>query len=104
MPFSQETSEEDAEAGCAPKKKMTLGSYFKIAEQALPPNNQESSVACELESYLQLSYLDSEADPLKWWKEHEKIYPRLSEVAKKNTCAYQPQALLQKGLLVLVEM
>ncbi|KAL0194366.1 hypothetical protein M9458_012662, partial [Cirrhinus mrigala] len=42
---AQETSEEDAEAGCAPKKKMTLGSYFKTAEQALPPNNQESSVA-----------------------------------------------------------
>ncbi|KAI2646520.1 E3 SUMO-protein ligase ZBED1 [Labeo rohita] len=83
---AQETSEEDAEAGCAPKKKMTLRSYFKTAEQALPPNNQESSVACELQSYLQSSYLDSEGDPLKWWKEHEKIYPRLSKVAKKYLC------------------
>ncbi|XP_051780341.1 E3 SUMO-protein ligase ZBED1-like [Erpetoichthys calabaricus] len=83
---AQETSEEDAEAGCAPKKKMTLGSYFKTAEQALPPNNQKSSVACELENYLQSSYLDSEGDPLKWWKEHEKIYPRLSKVAKKYLC------------------
>ncbi|KAI2645634.1 E3 SUMO-protein ligase ZBED1 [Labeo rohita] len=62
---AQETSEEDAKAGCAPKKKMTLGSYFKIAEQALPPNNQESSVACELESYLQSSYMDSEGGPIK---------------------------------------
>ncbi|XP_039597059.1 E3 SUMO-protein ligase ZBED1-like [Polypterus senegalus] len=83
---AQKTSEEDAEAGCAPKKKMTLGSYFKTAEQALPPNNQKSSVACELESLLQSSYLDSEGDPLKWWKEHEKSYPRLSKVAKKYLC------------------
>ncbi|RXN04070.1 zinc finger BED domain-containing 1-like protein [Labeo rohita] len=44
--------------------------------QALPPNNQGSSVACELESYYESSYLDSEGDPLKWWKEHEKIYKR----------------------------
>ncbi|XP_057210029.1 E3 SUMO-protein ligase ZBED1-like [Triplophysa rosa] len=81
-----EEEEEDAEAGCAPKKKMTLGSYFKTTEQALPPNNQEPSVTCELQSYLQSCNLDSEGDPLKWWNEHEKIYPRLSKVAKKYLC------------------
>lgn len=83
---AQENTEEDAEAGCAPKKKMTLGSNFKTTEQALPSNNQEPSVACELQSYLHSCKLDSEGDPLKRWKEHEKVYPRLSKVAKKYLC------------------
>lgn len=77
----EENTEEDAEAGCAPKKKMTLGSSFKTAEQALPPNNQELSVACELQTYFQSRNLDREGNPLKWWKENEKFYLRLSKVA-----------------------
>lgn len=76
----EENTEEDAEAGCAPKKKMMLGSYFKTAEQDLPPNNQDLSVACELQTYSQ----SCEGNPLKWWKEHEKL--RLSKVAKKYLC------------------
>lgn len=80
---AHENTEGGAEAGCAPKKKMTLGSYFKTADQAWPPNNQEPSGACELESYLQSSCLDSEGETLKWWKEHRKIYSRLLKVAKK---------------------
>lgn len=82
----EENTEEDAEAGCAPKKKMTLGSSFKTAEQALPPNNQELSVACELQTYFQSRNLDREGNPLKWWKENEKFYLRLSKVAKKYLC------------------
>ncbi|XP_058248423.1 E3 SUMO-protein ligase ZBED1-like isoform X2 [Hemibagrus wyckioides] len=82
----KENTEENTEAGCTPKKKMTLGSYFKTTEQALPPSNHEPSVACELQSYLESCNLDSEGDPLKWWKEHEKVYPRLSKVAKKYLC------------------
>lgn len=76
-------------AKCTPKrKKTTLGCYFKTIEQDLPslPINQKLSVTCELQAYLQSHNLDSEGDPLKWWKENEKVYPRLSKVGKKYWC------------------
>lgn len=81
-PEPAQENTEDAEAGSAPMKKMSLGSYFKTAEQALPTNNQEPSVACVLQSFLQSCNLDSEGDPLKQWKENKKVYPRLSKSGK----------------------
>jgi len=30
--------------------------------------------------------LDAEEDPLKWWIESQRIYPRLSKLARKYLC------------------
>ncbi|KAI2655656.1 E3 SUMO-protein ligase ZBED1 [Labeo rohita] len=67
------------------KRKKTLGSFFKITERASPtqPPHQEQAVASELQSYLQCADLDSEENPLDLWREHQRVYPQLSKLAKK---------------------
>nr|XP_033468853.1 zinc finger BED domain-containing protein DAYSLEEPER-like [Epinephelus lanceolatus]XP_033495512.1 zinc finger BED domain-containing protein DAYSLEEPER-like [Epinephelus lanceolatus] len=65
------------------KRKKTLGSFFKITERASPTHPPHQAVASELQSYLQCADLDSEENPLDWWREHQRVYPRLSKLAKK---------------------
>ncbi|KAK0140110.1 Zinc finger BED domain-containing protein 1 [Merluccius polli] len=65
------------------KKKKTLGSFFKVTERASPAHPPHQAVASELQSYLQCADLDSEENPLDWWREHQRVYPRLSKLAKK---------------------
>ncbi|KAM8723706.1 E3 SUMO-protein ligase ZBED1-like isoform 2-T2 [Acanthopagrus schlegelii] len=65
------------------KKKKTLGSFFKITERARPTHPPQQALATELQSYLQCADLDSEENPLDWWREHQRVYPRLSKLAKK---------------------
>lgn len=74
--------EDDTPSSSASKKKKTLGSFFKVTEQA-SPTYKEQTVASELQFYLQSADLDSEENPLDWWREHHRIYPRLSKLAKK---------------------
>ncbi|XP_062379499.1 perforin-1-like [Sardina pilchardus] len=64
------------------KKKKTLGSFFKTAEGATQrpsPLQEQQAISSELQSYLQSGNLDSEEDPLGWWREHQS----LSKLAKK---------------------
>lgn len=81
-----------AVAGGAPKKKKALGSFFKPVTQGTAPRSavlqpdQDKAIAFELQSYLQAGTLDTEADPLKWWKVSQKFYPRLSNLARKYLC------------------
>lgn len=82
-----ETAEEDAPT--TSKKKKTLGSFFKTTEGTTPRpshHQEEQAIASELQSYLQLDNLDSEEDPLDWWREHQRPYPQLSKLAKKYLC------------------
>ncbi|KAJ8333618.1 hypothetical protein SKAU_G00416260 [Synaphobranchus kaupii] len=60
------------------KKKKTLGSFFNTAEGTTPrssPYQEQQAVASELQSYRQCANLDSEEDPLDWWREHQTLYP-----------------------------
>ncbi|MBN3301994.1 ZBED1 protein, partial [Amia calva] len=71
------------------KGKKTLASFFKKTELSGPqpsPHHEQQAIASELLSYLQLHNLDSEEDPLDWWREHQRLYPRLSKLAKKYLC------------------
>ncbi|XP_041821745.1 E3 SUMO-protein ligase ZBED1-like [Chelmon rostratus] len=75
---------EDGPSG--PKRRKTLGSFFKGSCGSTSPNQEQQTVASELQAYLQCASLDSENDPLDWWKEHGKLYPRVSKLAKKYLC------------------
>ncbi len=73
------------------KKRKTLGSFFKAAkgnEAAAPSDvsSQENDVDMELGSYLLTRNIDSEDDPIVWWKEHKGQYPKLSVLARKYLC------------------
>ncbi|XP_051982562.1 zinc finger BED domain-containing protein 4-like [Xyrauchen texanus] len=64
------------------KKKKTLASFF--VQDATPYSSSftpRESIENELSSYLQSVCLESEADPLQWWQEHEVAYPALSNLA-----------------------
>ena len=70
------------------KKKRTLGSFFKgkddtAIENSGATNTPEQKTSVEIDRYLAEEDLDSEEDPLKWWKDHTKKYPILSQVCKK---------------------
>ena len=72
-----------------PKKKKTLGSFFKATEGTTPrptPQQQQQAIASELQSYLKSGNLDTEEDPLSCWREHQRLYPRLAKLAKKYLC------------------
>ncbi|XP_042346986.1 E3 SUMO-protein ligase ZBED1-like [Plectropomus leopardus] len=76
-------------AGGALKKKKARGSFFKVIEGTASqpaPLQLDQAIAFELNSYLQTVPLDSEEDPLEWWKGSQELYPRLSKLAKKYFC------------------
>ncbi len=83
------------------KKRKTLGSFFfkaaKGNEAAAPSDasSQENDVDMELGSYLLTRNIDSEDDPIVWWKEHKGQYPKRSVLARK----YLLQVPHQKGFL-----
>lgn len=67
-------------------KKKTLASFFE--QDATPSSvfSPRESIQNELSSYIQSVCLDSKADPLQWWQEHEVAYPALSRLAHKYLC------------------
>ncbi|XP_057694544.1 E3 SUMO-protein ligase ZBED1-like [Corythoichthys intestinalis] len=86
-PCGETTDTEDAPS--MSKKRKSVGSFFKItgeAAQKSSPQQEQQQALAELQSYQQCANLDSEEDPLDWWKEHKRIYPRLSKLAKKYLC------------------
>lgn len=69
------------------KAKKSLGSFFKTAPVPTSSSVQlEQAVEAKLNSYLLFPTIDSEADPLAWWKLHQVSFPRLSELARKYLC------------------
>ena len=82
------------------KRQRTIGSLFKsneIEDVNSPSISPEQKVQSELTMCINEPKLDTESDPLKWWKSHEETYPILSKVAKK---VFLQLALLLKGFLV----
>ena len=54
-----------------------------MVEEESSDLSPEMRVVKEIEAYLGSPNLDIESDttPLKWWKEHEKLYPTLAKLA-----------------------
>ena len=78
---------EDQEETMVPpkaKKKKSLASFFKWSTVTNSNTlTQQEKIENELSNYLLSARVESDTDPLKWWKEHETVYPALSHLAKK---------------------
>ena len=71
------------------RAKPSLGSLLK--SNPGPTSNTsnmqvEQVVEAEVNSYLLSPTIDSEADPLAWWKLHHLTYPKLSKLARRYLC------------------
>ena len=69
-----------------PPKKRNLGTMFKQqkeGQEQLPILSVEQQITTDLTCYTSAPMLDSEEDPLVWWKFQSKNYPILSKLAKK---------------------
>lgn len=73
----------EGESAVAPKAKKTLASFFKQQTAPATAQTTRGAVENELTSYLQSANVESDTDPLKWWKAHECLFPGLSHLAKK---------------------
>ena len=68
------------------KKKKSLASFFEHGTPTSTTQTQTGAVENELSSYLLSLCVESNADPLKWWKNHEINFPTLSRLAKRYLC------------------
>lgn len=85
-PMAAETgSGDDAREG-AKRKKKSFGSYFKKAQEFREDESLPTAIEKEIKSYLMIPEVDSEVNPLEWWKTQEVNFPRLGKLAKKYLC------------------
>ena len=67
------------------KARKSLASYFKRSPATVPVDPC-AAIKAELGAYMQSSTIDSEDDPLLWWRAHKTNFPRLSNLARKYLC------------------
>ncbi|XP_049908073.1 E3 SUMO-protein ligase ZBED1-like isoform X3 [Epinephelus moara] len=80
-----------------PLRKKTLGSFFKMAATSSSSTlSQRERIEKELSAYLQSVNVDSEANPLQWWNDHEEMFPNLKNVAKKYLCVPATSSPLER--------
>lgn len=60
--------------------------FFKQSTGARSTLTLREVIENEVSSYLQSVCVESDADPLNWWKEHEVAFPALSFLVKKYLC------------------
>lgn len=77
-----------AESPPSKKTKPSLGSLLKTNPRPVPTAAMqlEQVLDAELSSYLLSPTLDSEENPLAWWRLHKVTYPRLSKLARRYLC------------------
>ncbi|XP_063742293.1 E3 SUMO-protein ligase ZBED1-like [Eleginops maclovinus] len=73
------------------KRKKTLASFFKRQSTSTTSSSsstvsEEESVKMELTVYLQTTEVDSDADPLDWWRCHQTNFPRIAKLARQYLC------------------
>ncbi|CAI5682842.1 unnamed protein product [Oreochromis niloticus] len=86
-PAVPESADREAAAvGHTAKKKRSLASFFQHSTATNTGFTKREAIENEFSSYLLSVCVESDADPLKWWKEHEVAYPALSRLAKKYLC------------------
>ena len=87
-----EASENTSSASTSsnPSKKCKLSTWLKEAAVIQGPSGNpltpEQKVKKEIEEFDRLQLLDSELDPLQWWKVHEIVLPTMSKLAQKYLC------------------
>ncbi|KAK7898521.1 hypothetical protein WMY93_019374 [Mugilogobius chulae] len=90
---SSSTSQNVLDTNPPKKVKRSLGSFLKDVAAAAPttslepePTTMRELIQRELHSYLALPVVDSEMNPLEWWKIHEVNFPKVSQLAQKYLC------------------
>ncbi|XP_077063423.1 E3 SUMO-protein ligase ZBED1-like [Siphateles boraxobius] len=68
------------------KAKKSLGCFFKTSPAPLSSMVLSHAAEAELDSYLVSPTIDSETDPLTWWRLHQVNFPQLSKLARKYLC------------------
>ncbi|XP_053170155.1 zinc finger BED domain-containing protein 4-like [Scomber japonicus] len=71
------------------RAKPSLGSLLKSNPGPTSTTfdmQMEQAIEAEVNSYLLSPTIDSEADPLTWWKLHHLTYPKLSKLARRYLC------------------
>ena len=81
-------------------KKHKLSSWLKeAAETQVPPGEPltpEQKAKRELEEYERLPLLNSELDPLEWWKVHQVVLPTLSKLVQKYLCICSSSSAMER--------
>lgn len=85
----EETPIEDSHS--PPKKKATTSLLMTLLGQsftdgAIEPKTPYAKAEDEMEKYCKAPPLPLTEDPLKWWREHEVIFPLLSQLSKQYLC------------------
>ena len=70
------------DTGPPPAKKKTLGSILKKNKEAMLPKTPQDRVKAEIDAYLSLPVVDSESDPLDWWRTQYKQLPDISTIGQ----------------------
>ncbi|XP_063746041.1 E3 SUMO-protein ligase ZBED1-like [Eleginops maclovinus] len=84
VPVRQEEEEvAAAEPGPVLKKRRSLSSFFPKKTPAPSSLSKADRIRTELATYLLISEISEDADPLQWWKKHEENFPRLCKLARK---------------------
>ncbi|XP_051784492.1 E3 SUMO-protein ligase ZBED1-like [Erpetoichthys calabaricus] len=73
------------------KRKKSFSSFFKKQRMGSMGSSSvrlsdEESIKMELRTYLQTTEVDSDADPLEWWKCHQANFPRVAKLARRYLC------------------
>lgn len=88
--LEEETPIEDSHS--PPKRKATsllmtlLGQSFTDTEGTIEPKTPYAKAEEEMEKYCKAPPLPLTEDPLNWWREHEVIFPLLSQLSKQYLC------------------
>ena len=70
------------------KRRLTIGSLFKGRgkQPQRAEKTTEEVVKLQLESYLSEPCIESDEDPLQWWKQHAIQFPAIARIARKYLC------------------
>ena len=69
------------------KRKKTLASFFKRQKSSSSSSPlSEEDIRMELTVYLQTTEVESDADPLDWWRCHQTNFPRIAKLARQYLC------------------
>ncbi|XP_073689131.1 E3 SUMO-protein ligase ZBED1-like [Garra rufa] len=73
------------------KRKKSLSSFFKKQSTSSmgcsgETFSEEENIKMELRAYLQTKEVDSDADPLQWWRCYQANFPRVAKLAQQYLC------------------
>ena len=108
-----EAEQSSSPPGCPPpakKMKQSLGSLLKQNTEysELPVNlSPRDKIKHEIDAYLKEQNLDTEGNPLEWWRSHESTYPPplMARISKKYLCvpatSTSSERVFSKGGLIV---